>query len=138
MTKAKVEELIAQGEGDRVEFTISEKEKKIGETLCAFCNDLPGHGLPVYLLIGVNDYGTIAGKSFDDEALRGIGDVRHRFTPRPSITVHQPVKFDDEGYVLVIEAHPSKIPPIRYRGKIMIRIGPRQETASIEDERLLS
>jgi ATP-dependent DNA helicase RecG len=50
--------LLAGHEADRVEFTVSTKDTdKFAEAVCAFANDLPGHGKPGLLVIGVDNRG---------------------------------------------------------------------------------
>ena len=44
----------------------------------------------------------------------------------------------DEGDVLVVEVTPSFDTPVRYRGRTFIRIGPRRDIASAEEERILA
>ena len=54
--------LIAGGESDRIEFTASARDlDKIREAICAFANDLPNHGVPGFVFIGLNDDGTCSG-----------------------------------------------------------------------------
>ncbi len=55
-------------ENDRIEKTISiSKDEKFGEAICAFSNDLSDHREPGYLLIGVNDDGTLAGLKITEQ-----------------------------------------------------------------------
>lgn len=42
------------------------------------------------------------------------------------------------GDILVVEVQPSFSPPVRYRGRTFIRIGPRRDIASIDEERILT
>jgi ATP-dependent DNA helicase RecG len=42
------------------------------------------------------------------------------------------------GEVAVVEVRPSSVPPIRYKGRIYIRIGPRKGVANEQEERVLS
>ena len=43
-----------------------------------------------------------------------------------------------DGDLLVAEVSPSLIPPVRYRGRVFVRIGPRRDIASEAEERLLT
>jgi ATP-dependent DNA helicase RecG len=43
-----------------------------------------------------------------------------------------------EGDLLVAEVSPSLIPPVRYRGRVFVRIGPRRDIASEAEERILT
>jgi ATP-dependent DNA helicase RecG len=40
--------------------------------------------------------------------------------------------------VAVVEVYPSDLPPVRYKGRIYIRVGPRKAIASEQEERVLS
>ena len=45
---------------------------------------------------------------------------------------------DGSGDVIVVEVHPSDIPPVQYRGRVWIRVGPRKAVANEGEERILS
>ena len=47
------------------------------------------------------------------------------------------VEFPD-GDLLVAEVSPSLLPPVRYRGRVFVRIGPRRDIASEAEERILT
>jgi ATP-dependent DNA helicase RecG len=69
--------LLAEGEADRIERTISTKDTdKFSEAVTAFANDLPNHRLPGYLVIGVNDDGTPSGLQVSDQLLQNLGALR--------------------------------------------------------------
>ena len=62
MTKEELMNLLQIDESYRIERTISTNNMdKFQEAICAFSNDLPGSGKKGYLLIGVNDNGTLSG-----------------------------------------------------------------------------
>jgi ATP-dependent DNA helicase RecG len=44
----------------------------------------------------------------------------------------------DDGEVAVVEVLPSDLPPVKYRGRIWIRVGPRRQVASEQEERILA
>jgi len=44
----------------------------------------------------------------------------------------------DGGDVAVVEVHPSDLPPVRYKGRVYIRVGPRKGIASEQEERVLT
>ena len=137
--KKRVTELLADMESDRVEHTISFREDKLGPSICALANDLPNHRKPGYMLMGVNDDGKIAGMNISDEDLTKIGDIRSNgnLLPQPHLEVSEVFHFP-EGEVVVLTVHPSDEPPVRFRGRVHIRIGPRKGIASPQEERVLS
>ena len=47
-------------------------------------------------------------------------------------------KYNQKGDVLVVEVTPSFDTPVRYRGRTFIRIGPRHDIASAQEERILA
>ena len=56
--------------------------------------------------------------------------------PQPLMTVD---KFSYEnGDVLVAEVQPSEFPPVRYKGRIWVRVGPRKSIASEAEEKILT
>jgi len=126
-------------ESDRVERTISFREDKLGPAACAFSNDFPNHKKPGYILLGVNDDGSVNGMSIGDEELQKIGNVKSNgnVLPQPSLVV-SPVHTIDGGNVVAVEVQPSPYPPVRYDGRCWIRIGPRKSKATVEEERMLT
>ena len=135
----KVKELMKDLESDRIERTISFREDKLGPATCAFSNDFPNHKKPGYILIGVNNDGTVNGMTIGDDDLQKIGNVKSNgnVLPQPSMVV-SPVYKIDNGGVVVIEVQPSSYPPVRYDGRCWIRVGPRRAKATIEEERILT
>ncbi|MCS6913900.1 MAG: putative DNA binding domain-containing protein [Myxococcota bacterium] len=138
MDETELRRLIAQHEADRVEFTISTTDtEKFSEAVCAFANDLPNHRKPGYLIIGVDRHGKFAGLKIDDETLRNLGGLRDdgNIQPLPLLTVEKLVTA--EGEVAIVTVQPSALPPVRYRGRVCVRIGPRRGYATEQEERLL-
>lgn len=125
-------------ESDWIERTRSTADDKLGQAICAFSNDFPNHKHPGYLLLGVNDDGSLSGKRWTDDDLQKIGGMKTngKILPQPSLVVSQVFRFD-EGDVVVIEVKPSTYPPVRYEGRCWIRVGPRRDKASLEEERIL-
>lgn len=128
--------LAADLESFRVERKESFKPVKsaVEEAICAFANDLPGSGLPGYVLIGVTDKtGEPTGRlAVTDELLREITNIRDSgsILPFPMMTVSKANLKDRE--IVVIEVRPSHEPPVRLRGRVCIRWGharaPRRAT----------
>jgi ATP-dependent DNA helicase RecG len=86
----------------------------------------------------VTDKGTISGLPITDELLRILADLRDQgnILPPPSMAVRKLATPD--GNVAVVEVQPSSAPPVRYKGRIYIRVGPRRGIASLDDERQLN
>lgn len=139
ITQDQLTPMLTALEADRVEKTISKNDMdKFGEAICSFCNDMPGNAGPGYLLVGVYDNGTLNGTNVDEQLLQTLLSFRTdgRIVPPPGMTV---TKFTyPTGDVAVVEVQPSSVPPVRYKGKVCIRIGPRKGTANEAEERILS
>lgn len=138
MTEAELLALIASHEADRAEFTVSVNDTdKFSEAVCAFANDLANHAQPGYLVIGVNDKGILAGLTVSDELLRNLGGLRAdgNIQPLPQITVEKVVVRG--GEVAIVTVQPSQMPPVRYKGRVCIRVGPRRGYATEQEERTL-
>ncbi len=138
MTEQELRELITHHEADRVEFTISTKDTdKFSEAVCAFANDLPNHACPGHLVIGVDKAGQFAGISVSDELLRNLGGLRDdgAIQPLPAISVEK--VSTPLGEVAIVTVQPAMLPPVRYRGRICIRNGPRRGYATEHEERIL-
>ncbi|WP_396153796.1 ATP-binding protein [Flavobacterium sp.] len=138
ITEEKVKALLADMESDLIERTISIKENKLGPAVCALSNDFPNHKQPGYILLGVHDDGKLAGMTWTDDELQAIGNVKSNgnVLPQPSLIVSPIFKFP-EGEVVVVQVKPSSYPPVRYDGRCWIRIGPRRDKATVEEERIL-
>lgn len=134
-----ITKLLTDLEADNVERTVSfTKTDKFGEAICAFANDLPNNRCPGYLLIGANDDGTLAGLSVTDELLKTLAAIRSdgNVLPQPAMLVQKVVL--EGGELAVVEVQPSDLPPVRYKGRVYIRVGPRRGVANEQEERILS
>ena len=139
MNKRTIKELIHSKETFRIERTVSTTDRdKFCQAICAFSNDLPRSGKPGYLLIGVTDDGKINGLKATDELLKNFAGLRTdgNILPIPAMTVDH-VSFE-EGDVIIITVIPSMEPPVRYKGRCYIRIGPRKDIATQTEENILS
>jgi ATP-dependent DNA helicase RecG len=139
LTKQELLNLMADIESDRVERTESlDKTDKFGEAICAFANDLPNHRAPGYLLIGVRKDGTLSGLKVDERLLESLGGFRSdgNILPIPAMTVSK-ISLND-GDMAIVEVLPADMPPVRYKQKVKIRIGPRRGDASEQEERILT
>jgi ATP-dependent DNA helicase RecG len=139
LTQEELETLLRDLESDRVERTTStSKTDKFAEAICAFANDFPNHRQPGYLMLGVNDNGTPSGLEVTDELLKNLAGIRAdgNVQPLPAMTVSKYSLAGDD--VAVVEVLPSDLPPVKYRGRVWIRVGPRRQVASEQEERLLA
>ena len=138
ITKAEVQELLHSTETYRVERTTSAGDMdKFQEAICAFSNDLPNSRKKGYLMLGAYDNGTLSGLKVDDALLKKIAAIRSdgNILPLPVMSVE---RFDfEDGDLLVAEVSPSLVPPVRYRGRTFVRIGPRRDIATEAEERIL-
>ena len=139
LTVDQLRTLMADPESDRVEKTTSTRNTdKFGEAICAFANDFPRHRQPGHLLVGVDDSGRASGLVVTDKLLRTLGDLRSNVNlePQPVMTV---AKYTVEGGdVAVVEVMPSDLPPVRYKGRVWIRVGPSRRGANQQEERILT
>lgn len=139
ITQDQLKNMLTELEADRIEKTISKTDTdKFGEAICSFCNDMAAHNLPGYLIVGANDNGTLNGTVVDEILMQTLLGFRTdgRIVPPPAMVVE---KFSfDEGDVAVVEVQPSRVPPVRFKGKVCVRIGPRKGTANEAEERILS
>ena len=139
LTVDQLRALMADPESDRVEKTTSTRNTdKLGEAICAFANDFPGHRQPGHLLVGVDDSGRASGLVVTDALLRTLGDLRSNVNlePQPVMTVAKHTV--DGGDVAVVEVMPSDLPPVRYKGRVWIRVGPSRRGANRQEERILT
>lgn len=140
ITIEQLQTLLVDLESDRIERTVSTNNTdKFCEAICAFANDMPGNNAHGYLVLGARDRdGGIEGVSVTDELLQKFSNYADsgQIVPLPSLTVQ---KLTMEGRdLVVVEVFPSDMPPIRYRGRVWIRRGPRRAIANEQEERILT
>lgn len=139
MTDAELERLLDDLESDRVERTESTtKGDKFREAVCAFANDLPDHRQVGVLFIGVDNDGQPTGASITDQLLQNLASMRDDGTihPFPSLDVQERTLKGQKVAVVIV--HPSAATPVRFKGTVLIRSGPRRGVANREDERRLN
>ncbi len=135
---AELEALMADLESDLVARKESAADlKEVRRNVCAFANDLPGNGRPGVVLIGVQDDGSCASLSIDDKLLQRLADVRSAgsIQPLPSISVQKHVLKGCE--VAVVTVAPHEDTPVRYNGRVYVRVGPSVRLASVAEEKRL-
>ncbi len=130
-TDAELETLLGRTESDLAERKESLAHKdSICEAICAFANDLPGHNSPGVIFVAARDDGTSANLAVTDGLLRELSDLRSNgnIYPFPTMTVQSRVLRGTNMAVVIVE--PSPMPPVRYRGRTWIRVGPRRAIAT--------
>jgi ATP-dependent DNA helicase RecG len=141
LTEPQLRELMTNLESDRVERTESAGDmEKFCKAACAFANDFAGHKQPGYLLVGVTNKGQPTGLKATDKLLLTLGEVRANgnVLPIPAVRIFVVTLANGAGDVAVLEVAPSDLPPVRYRGQVWIRVGPRQAVATESEERRLT
>jgi ATP-dependent DNA helicase RecG len=141
LSDAELAKLLGDLESDRVERKRAwdkETADKARQAVCAFANDLPNHDRPGILAIGVENGGEPAGLSITDQLLQTLADIKTdgRILPPPTLTVQKRIY---RGVpIAVVTVWPADAPPVRFDGRVWIRIGPRRGLATAQDERILN
>lgn len=137
-SESELESLLVDLESDRVERKASPSDRdKIRQAICAFANDLPDHRAAGVVFVGAHDDGSCSGLPITDELLRTLADMRSdgNILPFPVMSVQKRHLADCE--MAVIEVQPADSPPVRFNGRVWIRVGPRRAQATIDEERRL-
>jgi ATP-dependent DNA helicase RecG len=140
LTPDELNEVLISVETDRIERTISTTNTdKFREAICSFSNDMAGHRKPGYLLIGLSDDGSLSADTVvSDHLQQQFASYRDdgQILPLPMMSVFKQAH-PNGGEFLVIKVLPSDLPPVRYRGRVHIRVGSRKATANESEERRL-
>ena len=119
--------LLADFQSFRIKRTTSTTDTaKFSEAVCAFANDMPGAGLPGFLLIGADDKtGAPTGLTVTDQLLQNLAALSSdgNVLPAPAIAI--------------VEVQPSNLPPVRYKQRVWIRRGPQKALANEAEESIL-
>lgn len=141
LSDAELETLLNDLESDRAERKESwsgDAPEKGPQAICAFANDLPNHQQPGVLFVGAKDNGSPSGRAITDELLRTLSDLRSNgnILPQPALLVEKRrLKGADMAVVTVL---PADAPPVKFKGRIWIRVGPRRAIANAQEERILN
>ena len=140
-TDEKLESLLSEIESDlaeRKETWKGDAPDTGRQAVCAFANDLPDHCKPGVLFVGAKNNGTPSGLPITDELLRTLSDIKTdgNILPPPSILVEKRTLNGSEMAVVTVQF--SDTPPVRYKGRIWIRVGPRRAIATPQEERILN
>ena len=138
-TDAELEAMMTDLESDIVERKESALDgRKIRRNICAFANDLPDNKKPGVLLIGVRDDGSCASLPVDDDLLNRLAAIHGegQILPLPSLAVQKRVLKGCD--VAVVTVAPSGEPPVRFQGRVWVRVGPSVREGSAADEHRLA
>ena len=133
--------LVAGGESARVEFKErleGDARLRIEEAVCAFANDLAGFGKPGLVIVGLRDDGSAAGIEASDDLLLSLAGIRTEGNVLPPPMLLAEKRALDGIEVAVLAVAPSDSPPVRCRGRIHVRNGPRRSIATAQEERILN
>ena len=136
-----LEALMADVESDLVERKGAfdgDTPRAVRQAICAFANDLPDRRRPGVVFVGVRDDGTPTGLEINDALLLKLAHCKTdgNILPLPAMTVGKHTLRGAD--VAVVTVAPADSPPVRFRGRIWIRVGPRRALASAQDERILN
>jgi len=136
---AELDAMLNDLESDLVERKRSGADRSgIRRNICAFANDLPGHGRPGLIFVGVDNDGSCANIVIDDALLRNLAQMRDdgNILPIPAMEVRKHRLGDCD--VAVIEVQPASAPPVRYQGRVWVKVGPTVRQATPDEERQLA
>ncbi len=141
LTDNELEALLNDLESDRAERKeawAGDAPDKGCQAICAFANDLPNHQKPGVLFVGADDDGNPKQAAISDQLLTTLADTRSHgnILPPPTITVEKRILKGAE--MAVVTVWPADAPPVRYKGRIWIRVGPSRRIATAQDERILN
>jgi ATP-dependent DNA helicase RecG len=136
-----LEALMSDIESDLVERKESFKgdaPTKVREAICAFANDLPDHRRAGVVFVGASDDGSPSGLAITDDLLRQLADIKTdgNIVPPPTLAVGKRRLRGADVAVIVVA--PSDSSPVRFKGRVHVRVGPRRGIASAQDERILN
>jgi ATP-dependent DNA helicase RecG len=138
LTDDQLRQMLQHGEADHVERTISTTDtEKFGEAICSLANDLPDRRQPGVLFIGVRDDGSCGNVQITEQLVQRLLGFRTdgNILPPPVMSVRRHIL--DGCTMAIVEVQPSINPPLKYRGRVCVRVGPRRGFATPEEERSL-
>lgn len=130
---------LTASESERIERKESAQDREaIRKTICAFANDLGGTGEPGVIFIGVRDDGSCADLEVTDKLLRQLQDIRGEgnIQPLPSLSVTAQTAGGCRLVVVTVE--PASAPPVRFKGRVWVRVGSSVRIATPDEERRLA
>ncbi len=138
-TDDELEKFIHEPESHWIERKESFAAKdRICQTVCAFANDIANAGRSGIIWLGIKNDGSIVGVDANDDFLQKIDQIKSEgsIQPLPSLTIRTlPV---DGKTVVAIVVSISSLPPVRYSGRLWVRMAASTHQGNAEDERLLN
>jgi ATP-dependent DNA helicase RecG len=122
LTLEEARDLVAKPESDRLERKRAfNNVESIREAICGFANDMPLSRQPGFVLIGVEDDGTLARLPITDDLLVRLAGLRDDGTilPLPQIEVYR-MEIEPGAEIAVVKVYPTNAPPVRLRGRTYI------------------
>lgn len=110
----------------------------IRKNVCAFSNDLPGNQMPGVIFVGGGGYGSCPDTPVDAQLLRNLSGISsdESILPLPAVAVRRMVI--DGCEVAVVTVQPSPDAPLRYGGRVWVKVGPTVQLATPDEKRRLS
>jgi ATP-dependent DNA helicase RecG len=132
--------LLQQPESNWLERKRNAKNEKdkIHKTICAFANALADSQRQGVILIGIEDDGSICGVPNTDLERRQVDEIREggNIQPLPSLVTRSFIHPSGKALMAII-VQPSYLPPVRYEGKIYVRMSASTRAGNLEDEKQL-
>lgn len=129
---------IESDRAERKESWSGDAPEKGPQAICAFANDLPNHQKPGVLFVGAKNNGQPSALPITDQLLTTLADLRSNgnILPPPTLVVEKRRLRGSD--VAVVTVMPADAPPVKYKGRIWVRVGPRRGTATAQEERILN
>ena len=135
--KDELRELLRGGESHLVQFKRNLGDRRsVRRNICAFANDGPGTGRTGVLFVGIDD-GTCAETRIDDGLLKTLALMRADGSIQPLPAMRVDEMTIDGCRVAVVQVEPSRSPPVRFEGRVWVKVGPTVQQATMEDEQRL-
>ena len=108
---------------ERKESFKGDAPNTVRKAVCAFANDLPNYDRPGVVFIGIPDNGQAADLAISDDLLRSLSDIKTdgNIVPPPTRTVLKHKLYGADAAVITV--WPADSPPVKYKGRIWIRVG---------------
>jgi ATP-dependent DNA helicase RecG len=112
-------------------------QKSLARLSVPWANDLPDRRQPGVLFIGVRDDGSCGNVQITEQLVQRLLGFRTdgNILPPPVMSVRRHIL--DGCTMAIVEVQPSINPPLKYRGRVCVRVGPRRGFATPEEERSL-